>query len=44
LTAPIWYGLARFATKLNPNGHHVFAVMMQVTPMAILRKGRRHVS
>jgi type IV secretory pathway VirB3-like protein len=44
LTAPIWYGLARFATKLNPNGHHVFAVMMQVTPMAILRKERRHVS
>jgi hypothetical protein len=29
---------------VNPNGHHVFAVMMQVTPMAILRKGRRHVS
>ena len=44
LTAPFWYGLARVATKLNPNGHHVFAVMMQVTPMAILRKGRRHVS
>ena len=24
LTAPIWYGLARLATKVNPNGHHVF--------------------
>jgi type IV secretory pathway VirB3-like protein len=34
LTAPIWYGLARMATKVNPNGHHVFAVMMQVTPIA----------
>ena len=44
LTAPVWYGLARLATKLNPHGHHVFAGMMQVTPMAILRKGRRHVS
>ncbi len=44
LTAPIWYGLARLATKVNPNGHHVFAVKMQVTPIAILRKGRRHVS
>lgn len=44
LTLPVWYGLARFATKLNPNGHHVVSVMMRATPMALLRKGRRHVS
>ena len=35
LTAPIWYGLAHLATKVNPNGHHVFAVMARVTAMAI---------
>ena len=44
LTAPIWYGLARIATKVNPNGHHVLSVLLQVTPRALLRKERRHVS
>jgi type IV secretory pathway VirB3-like protein len=44
LTAPVWYGLARIATKENPNRHHVLAVMMQVTPAAILNRRRRHVS
>ena len=44
LTAPVWYGLARLATKVNPHGHHVLAVMMQVTPLAILNRRRRHVS
>ena len=44
LTAPLWYGLARIATQLNPNGHHVVAVMMRVTPGAFLRRERRHVS
>lgn len=44
LTAPLWCGLARIATKVNPNGHHVLAVMMQVTPAAILNRRRRHVS
>lgn len=23
----VWYGLARVATKVNPSGHHVIAVM-----------------
>ncbi len=44
LTAPLWYGLARIATRANPNGHHVFAVMMRVTPGTFLRRERRHVS
>ncbi len=44
LTLPVWYGLARIATRINPNGHHVHSVMMQVTPMALIRRGRRHVS
>lgn len=44
LTVPLWYGLARAATRINPNGHHVLSVMMQVTPMALLRRERRHVS
>ena len=42
LTAPLWYGLARLAAKVNPMGHHVFTVMMQVTPGAILNRRRRH--
>jgi type IV secretory pathway VirB3-like protein len=44
LTAPIWYGFARIATKVNPNGHHVLSVLLQVTPRALFRKERRHVS
>ena len=44
LTAPIWFGIARIATTVNPNGHHVFAVMLQVTPLALLNRRRRHVS
>lgn len=44
LTLPLWYGLARVATRINPNGHHVLSVMMQVTPMALIRRGRRYVS
>ena len=44
LTAPIWFGIARIATTVNPNGHHVLAVMLQVTPLAILNRRRRHVS
>lgn len=43
LTAPLWYGLARLAARVNPMGHHVFAVVMQVTPGAILNRRRRHV-
>lgn len=42
LTAPLWYGLALIATRLNPNGHHVFAVMLRVSPGALIAKERRH--
>ena len=44
LSAPIWFGIARIATTVNPNGHHVLAVMLQVTPLALLNRRRRHVS
>ena len=45
LTAPLWYGLARAVTAINPNGHKVVTVVLRKTPPEILprkRKSGRH--
>lgn len=41
LTAPLWYGLARLITAINPNGHKAVAVVMRKTPPPVSRKKRR---
>jgi len=42
LTAPIWYGLAKIVTIINPNGHRVVAVIWTRTrPVISLNKSKR---
>ena len=47
LTGPIWYGIARLVTAINPNGHKAVAVVVRRTPPALSlrarRKGRHYV-
>ena len=46
-TPPIWYGIARVVTAINPNGHKAVAVVFSKTPPALSRRkrkaGRRYV-
>ena len=41
LTAPLWYGLARLMTAINPNGHKAVAVVFRKTPPALSRRKRK---
>lgn len=47
LTGPIWYGVARLITTINPNGHKALAVVLRRTPPPLTprqrRKGRHYV-
>ena len=40
LTAPLWYVAARLITAINPNAHVVLAVVLQKTPLSMLRRRR----
>ncbi|MDF3855621.1 VirB3 family type IV secretion system protein [Paracoccus pantotrophus] len=42
ITLPLWYGLARAATIINPNGHRVVAVVWNKTrpPLSLNKKKR----
>lgn len=45
LTSPLWYGIARLITAINPNGHKVLMVVLRKTPPALspkMRKSGRH--
>ena len=41
LTGPIWYGLARLITAINPNGHKAVAVIFSKTPPSLSSKKRK---
>lgn len=41
VSGPIWYGLARLITAINPNGHKAVAVVLRRTPPALSSRRRR---
>lgn len=41
VSGPIWYGLARLVTAINPNGHKAAAVVLRRTPPALSPRRRR---